>query len=159
MIAATQRPFPALTIFTARRIHTMDESLPVATAVAVADGRIVAVGSLDDMAPWREGRSVTVDERFAKQVLLPGLIDNHIHPFLGALLMPTEHIAPEPWRQADGTMRPAAPAPETAILTWSIRLPTNSSPLSSAAVEMMAVPCWSSWNTGMFMRSRSFFSM
>ncbi len=112
MIAATQRPFPALTIFTARRIHTMDESLPVATAVAVADGRIVAVGSLDDMAPWREGRSVTVDERFAKQVLLPGLIDNHIHPFLGALLMPTEHIAPEPWRQADGTMRPAARTPE-----------------------------------------------
>jgi predicted amidohydrolase YtcJ len=112
MTAATQRPFTALTIFTARRIHTMDESLPVATAVAVSEGRIVAVGSLEDMAPWREGRSVTVDERFANQVLLPGLIDNHIHPFLGALLMPTEHIAPEPWRQADGTMRPAARTPE-----------------------------------------------
>jgi hypothetical protein len=26
--------------------------------------------------------------------------------------------------------------------------------LSSAADEMIAVPCWSSWNTGMFMRSR-----
>jgi malate dehydrogenase (oxaloacetate-decarboxylating)(NADP+) len=26
-------------------------------------------------------------------------------------------------------------------------------------IEMIAVPCWSSWKTGMFMRSRSFFSM
>lgn len=101
-----------LTIFTARRIHTMDESLPVATAVAVAGGRIVAVGDLDSMAPWREGRDVTLDRRFEQQVLLPGLIDNHIHPYLGALLMPTEHIAPEPWRQADGSIRPAARTPE-----------------------------------------------
>jgi len=102
----------ALTIFTAKQIHTMDESLPQATAVAVADGRIVAVGDLSSMAPWRKDREVTVDERFADKVLLPGLIDNHIHPFLGALLMPTEHIAPEPWRQADGSVRPAARTPE-----------------------------------------------
>jgi hypothetical protein len=56
--------------------------------------------------------------------------------------------------------RAAAPAPETATLTSSIFLPTSSSPLSNAAAdEMMAVPCWSSWNTGMFMRSRSLRSM
>jgi hypothetical protein len=30
---------------------------------------------------------------------------------------------------------------------------------SAAAPTMIAVPCWSSWNTGIFMRSRSFFSM
>ena len=53
----------------------------------------------------------------------------------------------------------AAPAPDTAILTWSICLPTSSRPLSSAAPEMIAVPCWSSWNTGIFMRSLSAFSM
>ena len=53
----------------------------------------------------------------------------------------------------------AAPAPDTAIFTASIFLPTSSRPFSNAAVEMMAVPCWSSWKTGIFMRSRSFFSM
>ncbi|MBU6272362.1 MAG: amidohydrolase [Betaproteobacteria bacterium] len=100
-----------LTIFLARRIHTMDPSLPEATAVAVADGRIVAVGDLDSMAPWREGRTVRIDDRFADRILLPGLIDNHIHPFLGALLMPMELIAPEPWRQPDGSVRPAARTP------------------------------------------------
>ena len=109
---STPRQFSPLTIFLARKIHTMDESLPVATAVAVADGRIVAVGDLESMAPWREGRQVTVDDRFADKVLLPGLIDNHIHPFLGSILMPTEHIAPEPWRQSDGSIRPAARTPE-----------------------------------------------
>lgn len=101
-----------LTIFTARRIHTMDESQPQATAVAVADGRIVAVGDMASMAIWREGREVTVDERFADQVLMPGLIDNHIHPFIAGILMPMEHIAPEPWRQADGSISPAARTPE-----------------------------------------------
>ncbi|KAF1030650.1 MAG: hypothetical protein GAK34_03759 [Delftia tsuruhatensis] len=53
----------------------------------------------------------------------------------------------------------AAPAPETAILTLPICLSTSSSPLSRAALEMMAVPCWSSWNTGMFMRLDSSCSM
>lgn len=105
-------PRPALTIFTARRIHTMDETLPEATAVAVSEGRIVAVGDLDAMALWREGREVTVDTRFADCVLMPGLIDNHIHPFLGALLQPMELIAPEAWRQADGSLTPAARTPQ-----------------------------------------------
>jgi len=110
--SSADAPRPPLTIFTARRIHTMDESLPQATAVAVAEGRIVEVGSLEDMAVWQEGREVTVDHRFANQVLLPGLIDNHIHPFLGAILMPMEHIAPEAWKQPDGSVRPAVRTPD-----------------------------------------------
>ncbi len=105
-------PWPKLTIFTARRIVTMDDSLPEATAVAVSEGRIVAVGDPESMAPWREGREVTLDERFADKVLLPGLIDNHVHPFLGAVLLPTEIIAPEPWRMPDGSICPAANSPE-----------------------------------------------
>lgn len=100
-----------LTIFTARRIHTMDASLPEATAVAVSEGRIVAVGDMASMDAWREGRAVRVDTRFADQVLLPGLIDNHIHPFLGAINVPMAQIAPEPWRQADGSICPAARTP------------------------------------------------
>jgi hypothetical protein len=36
----------------------------------------------------------------------------------------------------------AAPAPEQTSLTSPIRLPTTSSPLSSAAAATIAVPCW-----------------
>ncbi len=53
----------------------------------------------------------------------------------------------------------AAPAPLAASFTWPMSLPTTFNALSRAALEMMAVPCWSSWKTGMFIRSRSFFSM
>jgi len=101
-------PMEHLTIFTARRIITMDPSLPEATAVAVSGGRIVAVGDLASMEPWLRGREATLDDRFADLVLMPGLIDNHIHPFLGALLMPMEIIAPEAWRRPDGSVWPAA---------------------------------------------------
>jgi hypothetical protein len=53
----------------------------------------------------------------------------------------------------------AAPAPEQTTLTSAMGLPTTFSPLSRAAAEMMAVPCWSSWKTGIFIRSFSFRSM
>ena len=99
-------------IFLARRIHTMDESLPHATAVGVIGDRIVAVGDLESMAPWREGREVVIDESLFDKVLLPGFIDNHVHPFLGALLTPMEIIAPEAWRMEGGRIAPAANTPE-----------------------------------------------
>lgn len=107
-----------ITIYPARRIVTMDPSLPEATAVAVSGERIVAVGDLDSMAPWRERREVRVDERLAGKVLVPGLVDNHVHPWLGALLLPTAIIAPEDWRMADGTVAKAAGDREA----WRARL-------------------------------------
>ena len=108
---AATRP-GVLRIFIARQILTMDESLPTATAVGVIDDRIVAVGDLASMAPWRAGREVVVDERLKDMVLMPGFIDNHVHPFLGALLTPMEIIAPEAWRMEGGRMAPAANTPE-----------------------------------------------
>lgn len=104
-------PSGQLTIFTARRIITMDPSLPEASAVAISGGRIVAVGDLESMEPWLRGREAVLDDRFANSVLMPGLIDNHIHPFLGAILTPTEIIAPEPWRMPGGEILPAANSP------------------------------------------------
>ena len=44
-------------------------------------------------------------------------------------------------------------------MTSSIFLPTTFRPLKTAAPTVMAVPCWSSWNTGIFMRLRSARSM
>lgn len=50
-----------LRIFVAKRFHTMDESLPLATAVGVIGSRIVAVGDMATMEPWKKGREVIVD--------------------------------------------------------------------------------------------------
>ena len=50
---------------------------------------------------------------------------------------------------------PAAPAPTITTRTSSARLPTTRSALSSAASTTIAVPCWSSWKTGISSSSRS----
>ena len=86
-----------LHVYTARSVITMDETLPRAEAVAVANGRIVAVGTLDSMRPWLESRPHLIDERFANKIIMPGLIHNHLHPQLAALLLNTYWITPHEW--------------------------------------------------------------
>ncbi len=49
---------------------------------------------------------------------------------------------------------PAAPPPATTTRADASGLPTQRSALVSAARTTIAVPCWSSWNTGMSSRSR-----
>ncbi|MCP5368991.1 MAG: amidohydrolase [Hyphomicrobiales bacterium] len=87
-----------LTVYTARKIHTMNPSQPDATAVAVADGLIVEVGTLDTMAPWLEAHPHVIDDRFAGQVLMPGFIDPHLHPSMAAILLPMHFITAMEWR-------------------------------------------------------------
>ncbi len=58
-------------------VYTVQPELPRAQAVAVRDGRIVAVGTRRDVARQRgsETRVIELDGAF----VLPGLIDNHTH--------------------------------------------------------------------------------
>ena len=86
-----------ITVFTARRIHTMDPSLPEATAIAVRDGRIIEVGNLESLQPWLTRHEHRIDDRFAEQVLVPGLIDPHVHPSMMAGLLACEWITGEDW--------------------------------------------------------------
>lgn len=86
-----------ITVYTARRIHTMDPSLPEATAIAVREGRIVEVGTLDSLRPWLDVHEHEVVDCFTDAVVLPGLIDPHVHPAMMAMLMATEWVTPEAW--------------------------------------------------------------
>lgn len=100
-----------LTIYLARDIVTMDPSLPRATAVATANGRIVAVGDVESMSAWTASHDYVIDARFADKVLLPGFVDNHLHPFLAAIVLDTVWITPHEWRLA-GHHVPATKTPE-----------------------------------------------
>ncbi len=71
-----------ITVYRARRIHTFDPARPRATRVAVRDGRILGVGTLEEVSGW--GRH-ELDERFADKVLLPGLVEGHSHLMSGSL--------------------------------------------------------------------------
>ncbi len=48
---------------------------------------------------------------------------------------------------------PAAPAPFKTIFTSSIFFPDNSNAFKRPAAQITAVPCWSSWKTGMSISS------
>jgi predicted amidohydrolase YtcJ len=93
---STERsPDHPVTIFTAASFITMDPTVPRADAVAVAGGRVVGVGSLVDLTATFSG--AVVDDRFGSSTVVPGLIDQHLHPLLGASTLTTEVIAPEEW--------------------------------------------------------------
>ena len=101
LIVATPTPANdqpgAITVFVAKKIVTMDPTRPTATAVAVRDGQILSVGSLQDLEPWLKNNKYTIDEQFKDKVLMPGFIDPHLHPLLGAIAFETVWITPEPW--------------------------------------------------------------
>ena len=50
-----------ITVFTAKKIITMNPSWPDGTAIAVREGLILEVGTLDTLAPWLAGKKLGVD--------------------------------------------------------------------------------------------------
>jgi predicted amidohydrolase YtcJ len=66
-------------IFVANKIITMDPARPTATAVAVENGEIVAVGTLGEVLSALRGRWQVVDRTFANQIIVPGFVEAHSH--------------------------------------------------------------------------------
>ena len=72
----------ATTIFPARRVITMNPAFPTAEAVATREGRILAVGTVDDLTRWGEH---TIDDRFADKIIMPGFVESHCHAMSGGM--------------------------------------------------------------------------
>ncbi|RDH76407.1 amidohydrolase [Mycolicibacterium moriokaense] len=66
-------------------VLTVDPSQPTAEAVAVAGGRITAVGSRADMEPLTGPDTEVVD--IGNGCLMPGLIEAHGHPLMEAIVL------------------------------------------------------------------------
>lgn len=58
-------------VYRARRVITMNRAQPFAEAVAVRDGRVLAVGTVAELESWGP---CTVDDRFADKVITPGFV-------------------------------------------------------------------------------------
>ena len=91
--AASAEKIPADTVFTNGRIYTVDTQHPFVEAVAIKDGKFLAVGSAEEIESsiGKQTRVIDLGGAFA----MPGFIDAHIHPaqpYLqeegGALLFP-----------------------------------------------------------------------
>ena len=89
------------TIYVARDVLTMDAKRPHAQAVAVRDGRFVAVGTRAEVEA-AAGKGAKIDTTFADKVLIAGFVEQHVHPVLAALTMSTKVISIEDWDATSG---------------------------------------------------------
>ena len=81
-------------IYTGKNIVTMDEANKGATAVAVADGKIIAVGSRSELKKYRGDGSKFVE--LGDKALLPGFIDAHGHFTFQASLATAANLSSPP---------------------------------------------------------------
>jgi predicted amidohydrolase YtcJ len=70
-------------ILTNGRITTLDAGKPNVTAVAIKDGRFLAVGSDQDILSYRGVDTQVIDVN--KRAVIPGLNDSHLHVIRGGL--------------------------------------------------------------------------
>jgi predicted amidohydrolase YtcJ len=68
---------PADLVLVNGKIVTMDESKPVAEALAIGQGRILAVGSNKEIKSYTSGSTQTID--LDGKLAIPGFIDSHGH--------------------------------------------------------------------------------
>ena len=95
----------AETILLARDVVTMDAANPRAEAVALRDGRILAVGSRERVRERESAQTEVID--LGERCLLPGLIEPHTHPDLCAQCYA--------WVDVSGFTHASAAAVETAL--------------------------------------------
>ena len=74
------------TIFVNGDIVTMNDAAPSAGALAVKDGRVLAIGSEAEVMATRGPSTAMID--LAGRALLPGFLDGHSH-FINAVRMVT----------------------------------------------------------------------
>src|SRR5271156_2546674 len=83
-------------------VLTVDDPRPTAEALAVANGRIVAVGSRSDVAAFIGPDTQTVD--VVDGCVMPGFIEAHGHPLMEAIALSDRlvEIRPVTMRDAGG---------------------------------------------------------
>ncbi|TAK76744.1 MAG: amidohydrolase [Gammaproteobacteria bacterium] len=96
------------TIYTAKKIITMDHIQPEATAVAVQNGRIYSVGSLDEVKKGLKAGSYTIDNTFAHNIIVPGLIEAHSHLTMLAVFLAHPYVGYWDFPGLNGAILPAA---------------------------------------------------
>ena len=101
------------TIYTGGPIITINDDQPTAQAVAVRDGLIIAVGSVEDMARLKDDDTVMFD--LDGRAMLPGFVDSHGHAGMGGLQALSANLLAPP----DGQVTDIASL-QRVISDWSV---------------------------------------
>jgi len=78
-------------------ILTINDAEPTAEAVAIKDGRVIAVGTLDEVLKTTGDNTKKID--IGGKTMLPGFVDSHGHAYMIGLQASTANLLPPP----DGT--------------------------------------------------------
>ena len=96
--ACSSAPDPATLVLTNGLIVTVDDALPEAEALAVADGRILAVGTVKQIAPYIGPATEVID--LEGQLAIPGFIEGHGHYLnMGRARMILDLTTAASWRE------------------------------------------------------------
>jgi predicted amidohydrolase YtcJ len=79
---------PADIILTQGKIISADAQEKIYQAMAVRDGKVIALGKSKDMRSWKGSQTQVIDLK--GKVVIPGLIDSHMHAIRAALSYSTE---------------------------------------------------------------------
>src|ERR1700731_2493572 len=80
-------------------VLTVDDARPTAEALAVADGRIVAVGSRSDVAEFKGPETQTID--IGDGCVMPGFVEAHGHPMMEAIALSDRIVGIRPVTMPD----------------------------------------------------------
>lgn len=75
------------------KVFTADKARPMAQALAVADGKVLAVGSDAEISALADAGTQRID--LGGKALMPGLIDTHAHAIFGGLEQSTANMGDE----------------------------------------------------------------
>ena len=84
-----------LIIINAKEVVTLDQEIEITEAIVVRDDRILDFGKYKKLI--QKYPNASLDNRYKDDVIVPGFIEHHIHPFLSAITMNAEIIAIEGW--------------------------------------------------------------
>jgi predicted amidohydrolase YtcJ len=95
---------PAADLVIQGTVLTVDDLQPTAGALAVSDGRIVAVGNRSDIESWIGPETQTLE--LGDGCVMPGFVEAHGHPLMEAIVLSDRmvDIRPVTIRKADGVV-------------------------------------------------------
>jgi predicted amidohydrolase YtcJ len=131
----------------------MDPGWPEATAVAVQGGRVLSVGrTMDDLAPWldaakKAGTAVTIDATFKDHVLLPGFVEAHGHPLIGAVALTRPCLSRFPQPNPYGRGFPGVKDIDACAKAIADHLAANPTTAGSSSSGDTTSPPWVSTST------------
>ena len=98
-------------------VYTVDEENPQAEAIAIQDGRILAVGAASDVEAFRAAETETMD--MEGRFVMPGFIEGHGHfSGLGSSLMNLNFLQSRSWDEIVAAV--AEKAGETSAGDWIV---------------------------------------